>query len=88
MKLFTYFSPTEDVHLFVLLFPKVWGVAYEIPLDEATRKHLDHREAGGYSRQDATFYPTGECSVNDTFKLEKDDKVTLSFLVQKKVNQK
>jgi len=53
---------------------KVWGVAYEIPLDEATRKHLDHREAGGYSRQDAKFYPTGDCSVNDSFKLPKEEK--------------
>jgi len=49
---------------------KVWGVAYEIPLDEETRKHLDHREAGGYSRQDATFYPTGECCINEALKLE------------------
>jgi len=51
---------------------KVWGVAYEIPMDEATRKHLDHREAGGYSRQDAIFYPIKECCVNDTFKLPKE----------------
>jgi len=49
---------------------KVWGVAYEIPLDEATRKHLDHREAGGYSRRDATFFPVGECCVNDNLKLD------------------
>jgi len=50
---------------------KVWGVAYEIPLDEETRKHLDHREAGGYSRRDATFYPTADCSVNEAFRIAK-----------------
>lgn len=49
---------------------KVWGVAYEIPLDEETRKHLDHREAGGYSRHDATFHTFGECCVNDALKIE------------------
>jgi len=49
---------------------KVWGVAYEIPLDEETRKHLDHREAGGYSRRDATFFPVGECCINESLKLD------------------
>jgi len=55
---------------------KVWGVAYEIPLDEATRKHLDHREAGGYSRKDAIFYPTKDCVVNDSFKLQREEKAS------------
>lgn len=52
---------------------KVWGVAYEIPLDEETRKHLDQREAGGYSRRDVRFFPSGECCVNDDLKLPSSD---------------
>ena len=52
---------------------EVWGVAYEIPLDEETRKHLDQREAGGYSRRDVRFFPSGECCVNDDLKLPSSD---------------
>ncbi len=39
---------------------RVWGVAYEVRedvWDGGVRASLDHREKGGYVRNDATFFP-------------------------------
>ena len=37
----------------------VWGVAFEIGQEDEdmVRRHLDHRERGGYTKETVTFYP-------------------------------
>ena len=45
--------------IFIQFQERVWGVAYEIPADDADRirGHLDHREKGGYQPVNVTFHP-------------------------------